>query len=83
MEGQLAGLAEGFVATRKVTCEGLLACVDVRMFFQILSESEGLEADAADVLLHLHVGLHVPPEGEFCRVSFVTSCAGAGILSFH
>jgi hypothetical protein len=83
VEGQLASLAEGFVATRKITCEGLLACVNVRMFFQILSQCEGLEADGADVLLHLDVGLHVPPEGEFCCVSFVTSSAGAGILSFH
>ena len=53
------------------------------MFFQILRQSERLEADAAGVLLGLDVGLEVPSEGEFCCISFVTGDMGAGILSFH
>ena len=48
---ELAGLAEGPRASVEVALERLLLRVDVRMFFEVLRQSEGFEAESAHVLL--------------------------------
>ena len=80
VQAELARLAEGSSAARKVTVEGFLACVDEHVFFQVLTESETLEADYASVLLHCHVSGHVSPEGKTCRVGLVASRFRARVL---
>ena len=51
MHGKLSSLSEGLGAALVWALEGLLSCVDVSVFFQVLSESELLEANDTSELL--------------------------------
>jgi hypothetical protein len=51
VEGELACLAEGFVAALIRALEWLLSCVNISVFFHVLPESELLVADHTDELL--------------------------------
>lgn len=64
MEGELASLSEALFAAMVSALEWFLPRVDVSMFFQVLSESEPLEADHTHELFAFLVSNQVSSEGK-------------------
>ena len=59
VHGEFASLAECAIAALEVAFKWFLLCVDVHVFFQVLGQGEGFEAQNADVFLDGAVRGHV------------------------
>ena len=70
---KFASLAEGPRAALVVALEWFLLRMDVCVLLQVLSQSKGLEAQDADMLLDRRVGRNVSPEGEPRGVGLITA----------